>query len=86
MTAMTATPRKPSMAGMYRIPRAGDITNYLREADFFAAELFTGLFAAFFGALIAVLVRSLVTLIGPVLIIVLSEFKFSTTLFCNSAK
>ena len=65
MTATTATPRRPSMAGMYRIPRAVAITNYLRVADFFAAAFFTVFFAAFFtvffGALIALVASSAIS-------------------------
>jgi hypothetical protein len=61
------------------------ITNYLRVVDFFAVVFFTDFLAApffaLFGALIALVVRWLVTLIGPVSITESSGFKFSITLF-----
>jgi hypothetical protein len=53
--------------------------------DFFAVVFFTDFLAApffaLFGALIALVVRWLVTLIGPVSITESSGFKFSITLF-----
>jgi membrane protein implicated in regulation of membrane protease activity len=58
------------------------MANYLRAADFLATDFL----AVFFGAAIAVFVRSLETFIGPEFIIVLSGLRFSITLLWRSAK